>query len=183
MGPDCRIWVPSKEGIFSVSSFFSAMIAASTTHSHRDFLWKSKVPTRVLAFAWLVLRGSIFSLDNLRCRKLIVVNACPLCLSVEESVDHLLLRCPMVNEIWNSLIQSFDLSWVLCSSIHNLFGGWKFVFGSHKRRLLWRASFFASTWAIWKERNLRCFQGKSFTLAIVISRSRLMAPSWVSILQ
>lgn len=28
------------------------------------YLWKSKAPTRVLALAWLVLQGSIHTMDN-----------------------------------------------------------------------------------------------------------------------
>ena len=54
-GDDCRVWAPSKERVFTLSSFFSALSRTPTTNSHYDFLWKSKVPLRVLAFAWLVL--------------------------------------------------------------------------------------------------------------------------------
>lgn len=63
-GSDGRIWAPSKDGVFTVSSFFSIMSVAPTMHSHYDFLWKSKVPPKVFRFAWLVIRGDILTLDN-----------------------------------------------------------------------------------------------------------------------
>lgn len=38
---------------------------------------------------------------------------------------------------------------------------WKLGSGSAKRKLLWHAPFFVTIWAIQKERNKRCFEGKS----------------------
>eukprot|EP00268_Persea_americana_P048725 TRINITY_DN5173_c0_g2_i1.p1 TRINITY_DN5173_c0_g2~~TRINITY_DN5173_c0_g2_i1.p1 ORF type:complete len:180 (+),score=24.39 TRINITY_DN5173_c0_g2_i1:1214-1753(+) len=98
-GSDCRVWIPSQDGVFSVSSFFSALSTNDNSKNQFEFLWKSMVLPRVIAFGWLVLRASIFTLDNLCKHKVTVVNACPLCLSAEESVDHLLLQCAMAQDI------------------------------------------------------------------------------------
>lgn len=84
-----------------------------------------------------------------------IVHACPLCLSAEESVDHLLLNCAVSQDISNSLFYCFEYSWVLPSSIHGLFEVWKYEFGTPIGKLLWSASFFATIWAIWKERSLK----------------------------
>lgn len=56
-----------------------------------------------LIFGWLVLRGCILSMDNLRRRNMIIINACPLCLSGEESVDHVLMNCLMAHQVWTSI--------------------------------------------------------------------------------
>lgn len=66
----------------------------------------------------------------------------PLCLSAEESVDHLLLNCAMSQDIWNLLFYCFEYSWVLPSSIHGPFEVWKCEFGTPIGKLLWHASFF-----------------------------------------
>ena len=48
-------------------------------------------------------------MDNLRRRKMIMVNACPMCLTEEESVDHLLLKCKLANSIWLSILRWFQV--------------------------------------------------------------------------
>lgn len=47
-------------------------------------LWKSKAPPRVLVFGWLMLQGSIMTMDNLQRRGMVVVNAYPLCISAKN---------------------------------------------------------------------------------------------------
>ena len=51
-----KIWVLSSSGAFSINSFFSALsnILDSIPFYLTNFLWKSKVPSKVRAFAWLV---------------------------------------------------------------------------------------------------------------------------------
>lgn len=52
---------------------------------------------------------------------MIVVNTYPLCLTAEESIDYLLLNCESAREIWNSILSSFEGSWVLPKHIYDLF--------------------------------------------------------------
>ncbi|RWR85191.1 serine/threonine-protein phosphatase 4 regulatory subunit 3-like protein isoform X1 [Cinnamomum micranthum f. kanehirae] len=49
---------------------------------------------------WLAIQGRILTMDNLCRRKMIVINACSLCLAVEESTYHLLIHCDMENTLW-----------------------------------------------------------------------------------
>lgn len=64
------------------------------THSTLSTLWKIKASPRVIAFGWTALLGGILTMDNLRKRHQVLVNACPMCLA-EESIDHLLLNSKM----------------------------------------------------------------------------------------
>lgn len=96
---DCRIRTALKEGTFSVSSFFSAM--SGDYHKSPLFrLWKLKIPPRVMILSWLALHGGILTMDNLHKRKIIIVNACPMCLAGEQTVYHLLLFCKMEQGLW-----------------------------------------------------------------------------------
>lgn len=86
---------------FSVSSF----LAISCTPSLRcnvANIWKFKAPPGVHAFGWLAIRGRILTMDNLRHRGVIVVNACPLRLEDEETIDHL-LNCKVSYLLWRSI--------------------------------------------------------------------------------
>lgn len=56
------------------------------------------------------------------------------------------------------------------------------IIDSSKGKIMWCLSFFATIWAIWKERNQRCFEGKSSSSADVVARARFSVASWVSIL-
>lgn len=101
-GQDSGCWIPSKDDVFMVAPFAGDLSSITTSSRQLDFLWKSKVLPRVLNL-WLVLRGSILSMDNLRRRNMIIINACPLCLSGEESVDHVLMNCLMAHQVWTSI--------------------------------------------------------------------------------
>ena len=181
-GDDKRVWAASKDVVFSVSSFFGVLSNTHNSHNWFDYLWKTKAPPRVLAFGWLALRGNILTMDNLRRHGVVLINACPLCLSAEETVDHLLLNCSFTQAIWTSTMDCFGCNWVFPRSILELFDAWKFGFQSKRGRLLWRSSFVANIWAVWKERNRRCFEDCSFPLVVVAMRARFLAASWVSVL-
>lgn len=47
---------------------------------------------------------------------------------------------------------------------------------------MWRLSFFAIIWAVWKDRNKRCFEGVSFNVVDIVEKARFIMASWVSIL-
>lgn len=84
-GRDKRVWLATTDGKFSC-------------------LWKYKAPLRVIAFGWLALQSGILTYDNLRRRKHIMVNACPMFLADAESFDHLLLNCKYAYVIVLNLI-------------------------------------------------------------------------------
>lgn len=108
-GEDSRCWSSSTDCIFSVSSFFPAMSNSSRATNGVAGIWKIKAPARVIVFGWLALQGKILTLDNLHKWKTVVVNACPMCLADEESVDHLLLKCKLAQRLWNSVLSWFGL--------------------------------------------------------------------------
>lgn len=77
---DEKVWNASKDGLFSVSSFFSTICRRAGRSSSVASLWKIKAPSRVVVFGWLALRNSILTMDNLSQRGKIVVNCCPMCI-------------------------------------------------------------------------------------------------------
>lgn len=93
----------SKEGSFSVASFFSAIYGGSSQTSPLFRLWKMKVCSRDVALAGC-LCGGILNMDNLLRRKKILVIACPMCLANEETVDHLLLNCKVAQGLWLAVL-------------------------------------------------------------------------------
>ena len=58
--------------------------------------WKPKVPTKVAVFLWTATLGKFLTIDNLR-RSLLVIDWYWICKSTGETINHLLLNCPVKN--------------------------------------------------------------------------------------
>lgn len=120
---DCRYWVSSQDRLFSFASFFQTLSSSAPplqTVSGKIY-GSPRLLLTLLLLDWLVLWGKILTMDNHRRWNMILLNTCPLCLSAEESIDHLLLRCKMGNMIWNSYISNFGCCLVLPYTISDLF--------------------------------------------------------------
>ena len=58
-------------------------------------------------FVWIAVHGQIITLDNLMLRGRILVNRCCMCHRNEDTVDHLLLHCPVAHSLWVYMFQIF----------------------------------------------------------------------------
>ena len=79
-----------------------------------------KVPKRVAFFMWTAAHGQILTLDNLKLRGRPLANRCCLCCNNVESVDHLLLFCPIAHSLWMYMIRLFGIEWVMPGSVVDL---------------------------------------------------------------
>ena len=64
-------------------------------------------------------------MDQLKKRGRHLASRCPLCGKEEENLDHLLLLCTKVKEIWAVFFVIFGVNWVLPYSITETLIGWK----------------------------------------------------------
>lgn len=53
--------------------------------------------------------GGIPTMDNIRRRNIVIINAYTMCLADTKSVNHLLLNHRMENSIWKSVLQIFNV--------------------------------------------------------------------------
>ena len=97
-----------------------------------------------------------------------------MCLRHEDSVDHLMLNCRTAQFIWMLVVGWFDSSWVLPNSLLELFHAWKASFGDPRGKEMWRLAFIAVIWTIWKERNLRCFEGIASNESSLVEKTKLL---------
>lgn len=66
---------------------------------------------RVAFFTWTAALGKIVTEDNLRKRRLIVVEWCCMCKASGETPDQLLLHCEMAREVWFIMLCLFGVRW------------------------------------------------------------------------
>nr|GEY27676.1 LURP1-like domain-containing protein [Tanacetum cinerariifolium] len=97
---DSVYWGGSSIGKFSVKSAFSLIRNEDDPQRDKkwDVIWKATVSERIKMFLWLAVH------DRLRVtRKLTNDPRCTRCGADEESLDHILRRCPSSFMIWNKL--------------------------------------------------------------------------------
>ena len=73
-----------------------------------------KVPPRVAFFSWTTTLGKILTTDNLWKRHIVVLEWCFMCKRCGESVDHLLLHCPITYEFCLAYIELCRIKLVSC---------------------------------------------------------------------
>ena len=84
-------------------------------------IWKQKIPSRVAFFVWTAALGKCLTIDNLRKRKVYILDWCYMCKCNSESVNHLFLHCPVASELWDMVFGLFGVNWVMPLSVVGLF--------------------------------------------------------------
>ena len=89
-----------------------------------------------------------------------MANRCYLCLSKEESIDHILLHCELARSLWNLLFSLLEMLWVLPYSIREMLLGWLGSCVGKKRKKVWLSAPLCLFWIVWKERNNSAFENE-----------------------
>ncbi len=109
---------------------------------------------------WACSRKYSGAIDNLWKRRVLVIDWCCMCKSNGESVNHLLLHCPLAQERWNLIFTLFGTSWVMPRVVEELFACWTNTMGNSESGTIWRAVPDCLMWCLWRERNSRTFSGE-----------------------
>ncbi|KAK6131016.1 hypothetical protein DH2020_035243 [Rehmannia glutinosa] len=171
-------WHFSKSGKYTVKSayhtilthttFFPESNSISSSSSGPDpiwkKLWKFKIPSRILHFAWRFLTDSLPSPSNLERRGIVNQHLCSLCRSTDSSLTHLFFLCPISANVWYIA----GLSEVIHTFTHPVADIWA-------RNLLSNSPshvgefFLALCNAIWYARNLQIFDDSSTQSHILVA--------------
>ncbi|CAN6557042.1 unnamed protein product [Malus baccata var. baccata] len=163
---DRIIWGSSKNGIYSVKSGYRWIQSRSL--ARRDCrlstacrvpsvlwkaIWKLEVLPKLRHFLWLTLHNCLPTCEALFRRRSSISPTCPICLSHDETIEHLFLTCPWVEPVWfgGALNYKIDRA-AIHSWVEWLSAVWSssFVPSNHAD---WMRSYIAYTcWVIWKTR-------------------------------
>ena len=100
-------WNEAKDGSFSVKSSYDVLDIGGQNLVPVKMIWNPIAPTKVGFFVWEVWWGKILTMDQLKKRGYSLASRCPFCGQKEEDMEHLLIHCPKVWELWTTL---FSLS-------------------------------------------------------------------------
>jgi hypothetical protein len=97
-GNNCVYWKLDGKGRFSVQPYYECLRHVPAFVFPWNGVWSRVVPCKVAFFVWTAALNSILTLDNLIKRKMVVVNRCLMCKCSCETIEPLLLHCPVVQE-------------------------------------------------------------------------------------
>ena len=112
LGPDWVCWKPARSRVFEARGFYLSFYPPTLLSFPWRMIWQSKVPPRVVFFSWSASLGKILTTDNLRKRRVLVLDWCYMCKNCGEPVDHLLLHCPIACELWSLVFCLFGIHWL-----------------------------------------------------------------------
>ncbi|KAF5445889.1 hypothetical protein F2P56_031564, partial [Juglans regia] len=121
---DSLWWNPTGKGIFSVRSFYKSLSHTTTIQFPWKRLWRNKAPPKAVFFAWTAAWGKILTIDNLRKRRLVILDWCCLCKRSGETVDHLLLHCEITRALWVEVFSRVELPFVMPETVVDLLASW-----------------------------------------------------------
>ncbi|CAN7025200.1 unnamed protein product, partial [Brassica rapa subsp. trilocularis] len=144
-------------------------------------LWKSKTSPKLRHFLWRVMSGALAVKQQLSARGIPVDPCCPLCRQGPESICHMLFHCPSAKEVWErSSIPLPPAGFSPTSVFLNL----HYLLACSKKSSVdpkLRLAFPWILWHIWKNRNLFCFEQRSNSAEIILSRALEEASVWLQL--
>jgi hypothetical protein len=153
-------WSLKTNGIFDVRSYYSSLRESPDIAFPWKCIWCTKAPRRACFFVWTAAWNKILTCDNLRKRGYNLPSWCCMCCCNGESVDHLLLHCPIAGGLWSWIFQTFGVHWVLPGTVTALLFSWWNGLGRHSSDI-WNTVPACLMWTIWEERNHRTFEDVS----------------------
>ncbi|OVA20230.1 Reverse transcriptase zinc-binding domain [Macleaya cordata] len=155
---DSRFWKLEKSGEFTVSSCYQLCHKSPPPDFPHKQVWDPIAPTKITFFAWQLHHNAIMTQDNMAKRGHVVVNRCVMCRMNAESVNHLMIHCPIASEVWNIFFDGFGVRWAMHKDVSQLFQERLNKSFSKEGNHLWRLLPYAVTWTLWNERNQRIFE-------------------------
>ena len=116
-------------------------------------------------FVWTVALGKCLTIENLRKRKVWILDWCYMCKCNGEPVDHLFLHCPIAMDLWAMVFGLFGVSWIMPQSVVGLLACWQGRFGHHRNGYIWLMIPHYLLWCLWRERNSWCFEDKERSIS------------------
>ncbi|KAG7593406.1 Reverse transcriptase domain [Arabidopsis thaliana x Arabidopsis arenosa] len=187
--PDRHVWAYTKEGHYSVKSghWLVNRVATAmegipedikTINKIKERVWKLQTAPKIKMFLWRALSGALAVADCLQTHGLAVNPMCPLCRVEEETITHVLFKCPLAAAVWHLTTlphpdQGFGVSITV-----NI---------QHVLSMMERADLPSTTtaaipwllWEIWKARNSTLYAGKANDPNFVLVTALEASDEWL----
>lgn len=145
-------------------------------------VWHKSIPSKVSVFVWRLFRNRLPTRDNLVHRRVLLI-ADSVCVSgcgAYETANHLFCIYNIFSTLWDHILHWLGLSVVFPGDIRRHFTQFsnlaEFPRATHYfLKVIW----FASVWAISKERNNRVFQETVYDPSSLAEKVKLNSFMWL----
>lgn len=145
-------------------------------------LWKSPVPSKVIAFSWRLFLNRLPTKDNLGIRNVLpaeVSNFCVMCDREEETASHLFIHCERAMGVWNEVMRWFGSYFVTPPTFFIHWECWSGLERNKKIRkglwLVWNATM----WVMWRARNEFFFMNVDWEEGEIIEEIKVLSWRWL----
>nr|GEW01590.1 RNA-directed DNA polymerase, eukaryota [Tanacetum cinerariifolium] len=163
-------WVSSvsSDGDFSVKEVRNVIDDLSLPTHSESTRWVKGVPIKINIFAWRARRDCLPTRINLIRRGITLESSsCPLCLTGEEDVSHVLFRCSLARAVLRRVCRWWDLVWQSWSSFSEWSSWFSSIRLSSKVKSLLKGVFYVALWYIWGLRNRSIFDSTPPTRSVI----------------
>jgi len=127
--------------------------------------WMKIAPPKVKFMTWLALLGKLNTRDLLQRKGIIAAeaNKCTFCAAHPETGDHLLMGCAVSWRVWKNIAEELGMK-IEAKQTFQQFYDWWMTRRSQScvRKRFIIIGFFATTWSIWRKRNMMIFQDQLY---------------------
>ena len=125
---DGLFWKGESDERYTVKANVNLLEGVTDRKAPYKLIWNSLVPSKVSFFMWEVWWGKILTMEHLKRRGFQLASKCLLCRKVEENMDHLLLHCPSIWDLWEGFIHILGVAWVCPRTLKDLMEEWSFSY-------------------------------------------------------
>jgi len=162
-----------------MSSYYEVLIRRNGLSFPWKSIWRVKASTRVAFSVWSAALGKILTHDNLRKRNIVVIEWCCMCKKNGESIDHLLLHCKVVRDLWSYILVLFGVEWVMPRTVLEVLTSWGASVGYGRDKEVWRLAPLCLLWCIWREWNAQLFEDVETSMVELRKRLLKMLYIWI----
>ncbi|XP_071712374.1 uncharacterized protein [Rutidosis leptorrhynchoides] len=152
------------------------------THSSSETLLNKAVPQKIGIFVWRAKQKRIPVRVELDKRGIDLDSIlCPLCSNNTETVDHTLLECTKVKELWLLFFKWWNSSNANLSSLEQIFDYTSAHPGITKvGKQIWQSAKWACSYFIWRARNEVVFKNKVWNGDSILTNIQTASFAWIS---
>ncbi|KAE8687812.1 Beta-adaptin-like protein A [Hibiscus syriacus] len=174
---DFLSWSGKGDGLFSVKSYRMALSnSQGGGFSWKRWVWSGFAPPRVETFLWQITHKKLAVRIELKKRGVPMEDAlCPLCKNNEETVQHLFFSCSVAGDIWNRMLNIWDIYTALPNDPQVLLSSWSDL---NRKSNIWKFIPGVVLWSIWKARNSVVFENSSLDITSLFFLIRFRLARW-----
>ncbi|CAN1152526.1 Putative ribonuclease H protein At1g65750 [Linum perenne] len=177
LGDDSISWGLETSGRFSVKTAYLLVneIVEDGNNTTWKKVWTWEGPAKIKHFMWLVTHGKLITNEERRCRHISPDATCTECLDPCESVEHVIRRCRLAQDVWRELLPSA----IIGNSAINAFLDWWIAGIDYKPN---RILFGVTSWLLWHRRNRLVFHNEKMSVLEICGQvkfwTHLYSSSW-----